>query len=656
MKTNFTFLKQLVPLIFFVVASAILAEAQITQNHPTAQNETFGGCNTCSIATISNPANSMTGDTTSYTEIFTRRNGGITGQRWAEITYNITPSTDNNYVFVRLTASDNTAEPAVRIGSASGTEGGTTINLYYQGNQVTTNNINFMVFTDIHNNTWYRLSTAENFDQLRIRVTSKNYDLNYDRHIRSAKIYSIYTNQGSATLDDCGLPTMVAFEGKIDGLPLAGPVTARLGEAIDGNFESHTSGVLAGVVNIGAPSWNYTTMFNGLSGGTSTLKLTIGRGATIVNLSGIRYRLNFINNGVSTKQTDWTTLQVLGLLGINSYAPLTFYHEATVPFDEVVLEVQVPGVSITGEMIRVYDIRRTVPAPTLSGALNSSMDVVRNTPAQVLATGAATEYLWYQGVLFTDPDTKQSGYIIDEATGLLEKTIGTAIATPLRTLTEFNFGTLTQDTVLFVRSIRASCPTDTSAAHAITLRAIDAPLPVTLAEISASRDGSNALIQWATTEETDNHYFEVQRSSDLRNWEVIGTVYSQNITGTGKGLLNYQYIDTAPYSGVNYYRLNQVDLDGTFSETNIVSIFVDGQLDVESYVYPNPAQNYFHVAAAVGSQVSIYDMLGRLVASKTVLSAVKDVAFEASQLPTGNFFVHITKDGVTQKYLLRIQK
>jgi hypothetical protein len=232
MRSTFTFLKQLVFVIILINVSLTTAEGQINKIHPTAQTENFGGCNTCSIATITDAANSMTDDTTSYTEIFTRRNGASTGQRWAEITYNITPSTDNNYLFIGLTASHETAEPDVRLGNASSTEGGTTINLFYQGNQVDINKINLMVFTDTHKKTWYRLKTTENFDELKIRVTSKNYDLNYSRHFRSAKIYSIYTTQGSATLDDCGTPMMIAFEGKIDGLPLAGPATARLGEVI----------------------------------------------------------------------------------------------------------------------------------------------------------------------------------------------------------------------------------------------------------------------------------------------------------------------------------------------------------------------------------------------------------------------------------------
>jgi hypothetical protein len=654
---KFTSLRKYAGTVLFSLATIFVSQAQIIQNGPTNQTPSYGTCSICNVVTsINNIDHSMTVDTTTYTEIFTRREGGLTGQKWAQVAYDIQPAADNQKILVRLTASNNPAEPAVTLGNASNTEGGTTLNLSYGGVQVPTSNIKLMEFRDVHNNTWYRLTTAAPYDQLVIRVTSKNYDINYDNHIRSAKIYSIHTSQGSATLDDCGTPAMIAFEGAIDGVPLAGPVTARLWEAIDGDFESHTSGVLAGLLNIGAPSWNYQAVFNGLSGETSTLKLTLGRGATIVNLSGVRYRVHFMRNGNTFNSTDWSTLQVLGLLAINSYAPLTFYHESPGAFDEVRLEVQVPGVSVTGEMIRVYDIRRTVSKPTLSGASSATMEVPQGSMAEILATGAATEYLWYQGIQFTDPDTKLSGYIIDTALGLIGKTTGQETATPLRTITQFAYGEVTQDSVIFVRSIRAACPLDTSAAHAINLRVITPPLPVTLAEFSVIRNGSESLLHWSTTEESNNQYFEIQKSNDAKTWEGIGQIASQAINGTHKGLLNYQYPDPNPYEGVTYYRLIQVDLDGKLSASRIIHIILEGLPDNTSYVYPNPAENYFQVAASAGSEVILYDMLGRVMDRKTANSTLQGATFETSHLTAGNYIVHIIKDGITQKHLLRIQK
>lgn len=657
MKVPFTILKKCLALLFVAGGLAQTSHAQIVKNLPTKATVSTGGCNRCGAeATVSDLEYSLTADTTSFAEISTRRSGGITGQKWAEIAYDITPSPDNRNVYVRLTASDNTAEPAPRLGAANSSEGGTTLNLYYQGTQVPASAVKMMEFRDRYNNTWYRLTTANDFDQLVVRVTSKNYDYNYSWHVRSAKIYSVHTTQGSATLDDCGEPAMIAFDSEVNGVPLAGPTTARLWEAIDGDFSTNTSGVLAGLANIGAPTWNYHVMFNGLSGGTSTLKLTIGRGATIVNLSGIRYRVHFLRNGEIFQSSDWTTLQILGLLAINSYKPLTFYHDATAPFDEARIEVQVPGISVTGEMIRVYDIRRTVPAPTLYGALNSTLEVYKGENALLTATGAATDYLWYQGVKFTDPDTQQSGYIIDEETGLLGITQGTPTETPLKTITNFTYGPVSQDSVVFVRSIRSGCPTDTSAAHAINIRAITKPLPVTLSKLTVTRSGAAALLQWATTEETDNHYFDIQRSTDGENWTILGRVYSQQINGTGKGLSNYEFTDKNPANGVNYYQLLQVDTDGSLNKTGIVSIYMDALTDLQSYVYPNPANNYFKVAVSAGSEVVIYDMTGREIGRKVATSDAQDLSFDAGMLPTGLYLIQVSKDGFVSKHLLRIEK
>lgn len=635
------------------------ASAQIIQHHPTTAVESSDKeCSNCVVTSVIDRDNSLSADTTTYTEIIARRNSGIVGQGWAEVAYDLAKSPDNNNVYIRLTPSNNTAEPAVRLGSANNSEGGTTINLRYQGTQVNEESIQFEEFRDIHNNSWYRLTTESQFDQVVIRVTSKNYDFDREMHVRSAKIYALYTTEGQATLDDCGIPTMISFDSKLNGVPLAGPATSKLWQAIDNNMDttSYASAVLAGVANIGDPNWNYTALFDGLSGGTSTLKLVLGRGATIVNLSGIRYKVHFIRNGVEFHSSDWTTLQVIGLLGINSYKPMNFYHEAPGPFDGIRIQVSVPGISLVGEMMRIYDIRRTVPAPTLSGASNSTLDVLENTQAQILATGAATEYLWYQGVKYTDPDTELTGYVIDENRGLIGKTEGIATGANLRTITQFSYGPVVSDSVLFVRSIRASCPTDTSAAHAINLRMIANPLPVTLIDFTVVKEETTALLAWNTTEETDNDYFVVQRSHNAKDWETIGQVASKAVNGTSAGLLAYSFIDERPLQGVNYYRLNQLDYSGESETSPFVSIAFDEVDAQDPYVYPNPASEYFQVAAAKGSQVKVFDMFGRVVLSGTVASAAYDITFDINYLPVGTYFVHITQNGILHKRLLQVTK
>ncbi|NME67241.1 hypothetical protein [Flammeovirga aprica] len=88
----------------------------------------------------------------------------------------------------------------------------------------------------------------------------------------------------------------------------------------------------------------------------------------------------------------------------------------------------------------------------------------------------------------------------------------------------------------------------------------DVYLPVTLISLSVSYDDGNALIQWSTASEQNNRVFEVYRSIDLKEWELIGNVEGQ---GNSHVTHHYQWLDPSPTrAGRTYYQLHQIDFDG----------------------------------------------------------------------------------------------
>ncbi|MBO9614321.1 MAG: T9SS type A sorting domain-containing protein [Dyadobacter sp.] len=89
---------------------------------------------------------------------------------------------------------------------------------------------------------------------------------------------------------------------------------------------------------------------------------------------------------------------------------------------------------------------------------------------------------------------------------------------------------------------------------------------------------------------TNASHFEVQRSSDAKNFEPIGNVGAK---GESKVLINYTFSDKAPLPNTNYYRLKQVDLDGTYSFSKTISILSDAGITIS--VYPNPATEVLNV-------------------------------------------------------------
>lgn len=98
----------------------------------------------------------------------------------------------------------------------------------------------------------------------------------------------------------------------------------------------------------------------------------------------------------------------------------------------------------------------------------------------------------------------------------------------------------------------------------------DAPaLPVRLVSFSGKRVGTQLLLGWQTTFESNSDYFAVERSSDAKSFETLGRVASR---GFSDSFQSYGFTDEAPTKGVNYYRLRQVDRDGKFEYSKILGL------------------------------------------------------------------------------------
>ncbi len=92
------------------------------------------------------------------------------------------------------------------------------------------------------------------------------------------------------------------------------------------------------------------------------------------------------------------------------------------------------------------------------------------------------------------------------------------------------------------------------------------PMPVTLVDFTVAQVGPVIKLEWTTTEETNNAGFYIERSRDGRQWTDIGYLKGN---GTVATLTAYTFQDTAPFPGINYYRLRQVDLDGTIAHSRV---------------------------------------------------------------------------------------
>lgn len=95
-------------------------------------------------------------------------------------------------------------------------------------------------------------------------------------------------------------------------------------------------------------------------------------------------------------------------------------------------------------------------------------------------------------------------------------------------------------------------------------------LPIELISFTGEPYGDFNLLKWVTATEINNDFFFIERSIDGMFFEEVGFI---NGSGNSMSLKNYNLLDKEPYNGVSYYRLTQVDFDGNYTVSNIISVF-----------------------------------------------------------------------------------
>lgn len=160
---------------------------------------------------------------------------------------------------------------------------------------------------------------------------------------------------------------------------------------------------------------------------------------------------------------------------------------------------------------------------------------------------------------------------------------------------------------------------------------VDADLPVDMTKFTIERQSSNVLLQWTTESEINNSGFEVLRSDDANTWQSIGFVVGK---GTTLEQNEYNYIDSEAPAGKLYYRLKQIDDDGRFKLSQVLSIHLEPQLRF----FPNPAINTITVSTAGDKPYQILNQQGVLI-MQGIVSDKQEL--DVSHLIEGNYILLI---------------
>lgn len=188
----------------------------------------------------------------------------------------------------------------------------------------------------------------------------------------------------------------------------------------------------------------------------------------------------------------------------------------------------------------------------------------------------------------------------------------------------------------------------------------DVILPITLVSLRGECNGKRALISWATASERNNNYFVVERSDDAVNFVEVGRVAG---AGNSMQMLSYSYADYGISLGDNYYRLVQVDYDGTRTISEIIEVNCSGNApegDPDVYVYPNPFNNELTVHLVnfddQPARIQVYDMLGRLLFERSASPTYNDaeIVLHLDELPSAAYYVRVSaSDFVVNKKVVK---
>ncbi len=154
-----------------------------------------------------------------------------------------------------------------------------------------------------------------------------------------------------------------------------------------------------------------------------------------------------------------------------------------------------------------------------------------------------------------------------------------------------------------------------------TLAELSSPLPYELATFNGNCRTNEVELFWETTSEINNQHFLVERSLDGTTFSILGLVDG---SGTSSANVQYSYIDEAPLNELSFYRLTQVDYDGTENESPIIAVSpCESGADVNVFSVDNENNIHVVIETEVDEQYEFYliDMSGRMVISQTELNA-----------------------------------
>ena len=174
-------------------------------------------------------------------------------------------------------------------------------------------------------------------------------------------------------------------------------------------------------------------------------------------------------------------------------------------------------------------------------------------------------------------------------------------------------------------------------------------LPISLLAFGGSVIDKNVELIWSTASETNNAGFEVQRITlESESWETLGFIEGMGTTTVAH---QYEYVDQQALTGESYYRLKQIDFDGNYHFSNVISIEM-GLSSANPYeISPNPVGESLNIQLNYKNSkkidLELYNASGQAIWKNSQVSSTASLSFDTKKigLAPGIYYMHFINSG-----------
>jgi hypothetical protein len=276
---------------------------------------------------------------------------------------------------------------------------------------------------------------------------------------------------------------------------------------------------------------------------------------------------------------------------------------------------------------RVYDINN------IASIVNLGQFTMESTFRYQDVTAAAPALQNMEYYVDTDPGYGLATPIIIPGTNTTEVLSNISIALP---------GGLTAGTHIFhIRSKQNPWSIDNVIPFDVLIT-----VPVNWLFVRAQLINNESLVSWATAQESNSSKYEIEHSTNNSSFTKLGEVTAAGNTSVRT---NYSFTHTKPVNGFNYYRIKQIDNDGKFKYSEVVTVLKKDNL-VQTIIAPNPVKEVLHVVETKETFIGtaeIYNAAGNLVLRKTINNKLQVYSLPVSNLASGAYVLKVIyKDAI----------